>query len=133
VNVVCGQDDLQNMFYPFGDMDPLSVANFVAHAAHLGSEKQILDAFDMPRYHAAKSMHIKDYGIAVGSIANLILLNAKSAADALRRQPERLFVIRNGEVIIQSERNIRLSPLMPFTMEQTDYQHASTSTKRIEQ
>jgi cytosine deaminase len=119
VNVVCGQDDLQNMFYPFGDMDPLSVANFVAHTAHLGSERQILDAFDMPRYHAAKSLQIKDYGLSVGSKANLVLMKAKSAADALRRQPERLYVIRNGEVLIQSERNIRLSPLVPFTPEDT--------------
>jgi cytosine deaminase len=117
VNVVCGQDDLQNMFYPFGDMDPLSVANYVAHTAHLGSEKQILDAFDMPRYHAAKSLKIKDYGLSMGSKANLVLFKANSAADALRRQPDRLYVIRNGEVIIQSERSLRLSPLLPFTIE----------------
>jgi cytosine deaminase len=117
VNVVCGQDDLQNMFYPFGDMDPLSVANYVAHAAHLSSEKQIIDAFDMPRYHAAKSLKIQDYGLNVGSKANLVVFKANSAADALRRQPERLFVIHNGEVIIQCEHSLRLSPLLPFTTE----------------
>ena len=117
VNVVCGQDDLQNMFYPFGNMDSLSVANFVAHAAHLSSEQQILDAFDMPRYRAAKSLKVNDYGLCEGSKANLVLFMADSAADALRRQPDRLYVIHNGEVIVQCERNLRLSPLLPFTME----------------
>jgi cytosine/creatinine deaminase len=34
VNVACGQDDIQNMFYPFGKMDPLEVALISAHAAH---------------------------------------------------------------------------------------------------
>ena len=37
VNVTCGQDDMMNMFYPFGRMDMLEVAGFVAHAAHLSS------------------------------------------------------------------------------------------------
>jgi len=117
VNVVCGQDDLQNMFYPFGNMDPLSVANFVAHAAHLSSEQQILDAFDMPRYRAAKSLKVKDYGMCEGSRANLVLFEANSAADALRRQPERLYVIRDGEVLVQSEHTLHLSPLLPFAQE----------------
>ncbi len=119
VNVVCGQDDLQNMFYPFGNMDSLSVANFVAHAAHLGSEQQILDAFDMPRYRAAKSLKIKDYGLCVGSQANLVLFKADSAADALRRQPDRLYVIHKGEVLVQCEHHFRLSPLLPFSLEST--------------
>ena len=37
VNVTCGQDDLQNMFYPYGRMDPLEVALITAHAAHLAA------------------------------------------------------------------------------------------------
>ena len=49
VNVTCGQDDMMNMFYPFGQMDMLEVANFVAHAAHLSSPAHIQAAFDMPR------------------------------------------------------------------------------------
>jgi cytosine deaminase len=114
VNVTCGQDDLQNMFYPFGNMDGLSVANFVAHAAHLSSEQQIKQTFDMPRYGAAKVLKLEGYGLFDGADANLILFEAKSAADALRRQPDRLFVIREGEVLVQSERNLTLSSALPF-------------------
>ena len=114
VNVTCGQDDLQNMFYPFGNMDMLSVANFVAHAAHMSSPKEIQDVFDLPRYRAAKVLRLDDYGLNEGAKANLVLFNANSAADALRRQPERLFVIREGEVLVQSERKLTLSPALPF-------------------
>ncbi len=124
VNVVCGQDDLQNMFYPFGNMDSLSVANFVAHAAHLSSEQQIIDAFDMPRYRAAKSLGVQNYGLCQGSVANLVLFMADSAADALRKQPERLYIVHNGVVLIQSKRNIWLSPLLPFTMESAVPDHS---------
>jgi cytosine deaminase len=114
VNVTCGQDDLQNMFYPFGNMDMLSVTNFVAHAAHMSSETEIKEAFDMPRYRAAKVLGLDGYGLLEGSEANLVLFQATSAADALRKQPERTFVIRKGEILVQSERTLTLSPSLPF-------------------
>lgn len=110
VNVTCGQDDLQNMFYPFGAMDGLSVANFVAHVAHLSSESQIVDAFDMPRYRAAKALNIENYGLLVGARANLVLFKAVSAADALRRQPYRTHVIRDGRVLVHTEQSTTFHP-----------------------
>lgn len=116
VNVTCGQDDLQNMFYPFGNMDMLSVANFVAHTAHMSSEQEIKEAFDMPRYRAARVLRLDDYGLAEGSEANLVLFQANSAADALRKQPERSYVIRRGELLVKSERNLTLSPSLPFVL-----------------
>ena len=114
VNVTCGQDDLQNMFYPFGNMDMLSVANFVAHTAHMSSEKEIQDAFDLPRYRAAKVLRLEDYGLHEGAWANLVIFQANSAADALRKQPDRLYVIRKGEILVQSEHVLTLSPALPF-------------------
>lgn len=114
VNVTCGQDDLQNMFYPFGNMDMLSVANFVAHTAHMSSEKEIQEAFDLPRYRAAKVLRLEDYGLHEGAWANLVLLQANSAADALRKQPDRLYVIRKGKILVQSEHVLTLSPALPF-------------------
>ncbi len=40
VNVALGQDDVRNMFYPFGKLDMLEVANFAAHAAQLSTPSQ---------------------------------------------------------------------------------------------
>ncbi|MFW6070377.1 MAG: amidohydrolase family protein, partial [bacterium] len=103
VNVVCGQDDLQNMFYPYGKMDPLEVAMITAHAAHLASPAEIQAAFDMPRYNAARLWRLQEYGLHPGAPANLILLDAGSAVEALRRQPARRYVIRRGQVLLHSE------------------------------
>lgn len=113
VNVCCGQDDLMNMFYPFGQMDPLEVANIAAHAGHLTSPKQIQVAFDMSRYNAARNIGLQNYGVHEGSDANLILLNATSAVDALRRKPERLYVIRQGEILVQNEVHTKFSSQIP--------------------
>jgi len=102
VNVTCGQDDMMNMFYPFGQMDMLEVANFVAHAAHLSSPAHIQAAFDMPRYSAARVLRLPDYGIREGAAANLVLIPASSAVDALARQPIRPYVIRQCEILVHN-------------------------------
>ena len=103
VNVVCGQDDLQNMFYPFGKMDPLEVALITAHLAHLGAPDEIEAAFNMPRYHAARMWRLENYGVAVGAAANLVILDAETAVEALRRQPANRTVIRNGRVLAETK------------------------------
>jgi cytosine deaminase len=102
VNVSCGQDDLQNMFYSFGNMDPLEVALITAHAAHLSSPVEIQAAFDMPRYSAAKNFRLENYGVQVGAPANLVVLDAHSAVDALRRRGDRRYVIRRGQVLAET-------------------------------
>jgi cytosine/creatinine deaminase len=113
VNVTCGQDDLENMFYPFGKMDMLEVANFVAHAAHLSSPDQIQAAFDMPRYRAAQTLRLEKYGVSEGSAANLVLIDAKSPLDALRRQADRLMVMRRGDILVETSREITYSQRIP--------------------
>jgi cytosine deaminase len=102
VNVVCGQDDLQNMFYSYGKMDPLEVALITAHAAHLSAPPEIKAAFDMPRYNAARLWGLENYGLHVGAEANLIILDAASAVEALRRQPDRRYVIRQGRILTET-------------------------------
>ena len=106
VNVSCGQDDLQNMFYSYGNMDPLEVALITAHAAHLSSPAEIEATFDMPRYHAAQNFRLQNYGIFVGARANLIIIDANSAVDALRRQGDRRYVIRDGRVLTETQTHI---------------------------
>ncbi len=114
VNVASGQDDLMNMFYPFGKMDQLEVVNFVAHAAHLSAPAHIQAAFNMPRYNAARTLRLDDYGIHEGAPANLVVIDAKSPVEAIRRQAERLYVIRQGEILVESQRKQILSSSVPI-------------------
>lgn len=103
VNVSCGPDDLQNMFYPFGNMDMLEVAKMTAHTAHLSAPEDIRAAFNMPRYNAARGRRLEGYGVHVGADANLVIIDARSDVEALRRQPDRRYVIRKGKVIVETQ------------------------------
>ncbi|MCA9948642.1 MAG: amidohydrolase family protein, partial [Anaerolineales bacterium] len=107
VNVACGQDDIQNMFYAYGRMDTLEVALITAHAAHMSAPAEIQAAFDMSRYNAARLWKLENYGVHVGAAANLVVLDAESAVSALRRQPDRRFVIRNGRVVSETRTHIK--------------------------
>jgi cytosine/creatinine deaminase len=103
VNVACAHDDVKNMFYPFGNMNPLFAANVAAHAGHLTTPKLIRAAFEMPLYHAAQTFGVQDYGIRVGNPANLVLLPVQSDIDALRIQPLPTLVMRQGKILVQTE------------------------------
>jgi len=103
VNVTCGQDDMQNMFYPFGRMDPLETSLITAHAAHLSSPIEIQAAFNMPRNNAAQGWGIKDYGIQIGNSANLVVLQESSPVDALRLHAPRRWVIREGKLLYANQ------------------------------
>lgn len=102
VNVACGHDDMKNMFYPFGNMNPLHSANAAAHAGQLTTPFLIRQAFEMTSYHAAKTFGIHDYGIEVGNTANLLLLPVHSAVDAIRLQPAPSLVMRAGKCLART-------------------------------
>ena len=113
INVTCGQDDMMNMFYPFGRMDMLEVATFVAHAAHLSSPAQIQAAFDMPRYSAARVLRLPNYGLSIGAAANLVLIPADSPMDAIARHPIRPYVVRQGQILVHNQVQTDFSAQVP--------------------
>jgi cytosine/creatinine deaminase len=103
VNVACGHDDMNNMFYPFGSMNPLDAALFAAHTGYLTTPHLIHKAFEMPGHSAARSFGIEDYGLKVGNPAHLLLLPVQSELDALRLHSSPTLVMRAGKILVQTD------------------------------
>ncbi len=97
-----GQDCVKDTFYPYGSADMLQVANVTAHAAQMSLPPEIEAVYDMITTTAAEIIKLEDYGLAVGKKANLVVVNAKDARDAIRLTPERLYVIREGKVVAKT-------------------------------
>lgn len=104
VNVASGQDDVNDPYYPFGRCDQLEVAWVMAHTAQLVFPRDIEVALDMVTTNAARVMSLTDYGLAVGKRADLIVLDAPNAKEAIRLQADRLWVIRKGRVVAETKR-----------------------------
>ena len=99
----CGQDDLQKYVFTLtAKWTRWKWALITAHAAHLAAPHEIAAAFDMPRYNAARLWRLENYGLHVGVEANLVILDARSAVEALRRQPDRRYVIKQGRVLSET-------------------------------
>jgi cytosine/creatinine deaminase len=102
VNVACGQDCVHDTFYPFGQNDPLEIAFLLCHASHMSQPAEILTVMDMVTRNGAKALRVPDFGVAVGSVADLVVLDACDARAAFATRLPRRWVIRKGKLIAQT-------------------------------
>lgn len=83
VRVVAGGDNLRDPFNPFGNANPIETAWLLAHVAHMGGTADLTRAFAMVTDEAAATMGILQAHVAPGAPADLIVLEARSAPDAV--------------------------------------------------
>jgi len=102
INVSLGHDDVMDPWYPMGTHDMLEVAHMGAHALHMTGVDQQKALFDAVTTRGAQTLGLKDYGLALGNNADMVILQAESKMEALRLHPTRLFVIRRGHVISET-------------------------------
>ncbi len=102
VNVITSQDDVNDPYYPFGKPDPLECASMIAHVAQLTLPHELEQVMDMVTGNAAKAARVQDYGIAAGNRADLVVGGAPSVHEAIRLQPLRRHVIKNGREVARS-------------------------------
>ncbi len=102
VNVSFGQDCVKDTFYPYGSADMLQVANVTAHAAQMSLPDEIEKVFDMITQDANAVFKTDGYGVAPGCRANLVVVAAADARDAIRLCPHRVVVLRGGVVVAQT-------------------------------
>lgn len=108
INVSFGQDCIRDTFYPFGRGDLLEVAFLTAHAAHLSQPAEVEQVFAMPTVSAAKVLRLPDYALKPGAPADMVILEAANALEAIHQQSARRWVIKRGKVVAETEVKRRL-------------------------
>src|SRR5690625_2836143 len=102
VNVSIGNDNIMDPFIPLGKGSLLQAAHLLAHTAHLSRPADLRRLFQMITINGAKTLNDNNYGIKVGNQADLIVLNAQNAAEAIRLTSDCLYVIRGGKIISET-------------------------------
>ena len=102
IPVALGHDCVMDPWYSFGSHDMLEVASMAIHAGHLTAIDEVAQTFDSVTTVAARTLGLKDYGIAPGKWADFVVLQARSAMEAVRLKPARLFVVRRGKIIART-------------------------------
>ncbi|HEY0492288.1 MAG TPA: cytosine deaminase [Candidatus Dormibacteraeota bacterium] len=103
VNVCIGHDSVMDPWYPLGYADPLQAAMVLAHYGQMSGFEEIRTLVDMITGNGAKTLGLTDYGLAVGCRADLVLFDAQSEMDAIRRIAPRRLVLKAGRVVARSE------------------------------
>src|ERR1700674_3746054 len=90
VNVACGQDCVHDTFYPFGENDPLEIAFLLCHASQMSQPPEILTVMDTVTNKGARALRGPDFRVAIGNIADLVVLDARDPHEAFAtRMPRR--------------------------------------------
>jgi cytosine deaminase len=104
VNVLAGQDDVDDPYYPLGRADQLEVAAWVAHTCHLAWPDELEVVMRMVGVNAARAMRVADgYGLGVGDRADLVVVGAPDVRAAVAGQPPRRFVISHGRLATERQ------------------------------
>jgi len=99
VNVGFGQDCVMDPWYSLGSGCMLEVAAMGLHVAQMTSLSGMRQCFDAVTVNNARILGLEGYGLEVGHRADFVLLQARSAVEALRLRAQRLLVVRAGQVI----------------------------------
>ena len=102
VNVITSQDDVNDPYYPFGKPDPIECGAMIAHVAQLTLPHELEQVADMLTINGAKAARLSGYGIAPGMRADLVIVGAASVHEALRVQPPRRHVFKDGREVARA-------------------------------
>lgn len=104
LNVSLGQDCIQDPWYSLGTGNMLDVAYMALHVCQMTGVEEINACYDMVTTHGAKTLQIEPgYGLEMGKPANLIIWEAESKFEVLRRRPPVRYVMARGRLLAQTQ------------------------------
>lgn len=95
VNVAGGADNVQDPFNLVGRGDPLETAALLVMAGHLSPTDALAAVTDRAR----RAVGHEPVALAPGSLADLVLIDAGSAREAVASAPPTRTVIRHGRIV----------------------------------
>ncbi|MGN8874621.1 amidohydrolase family protein [Pseudoflavonifractor sp. HCP28S3_F10] len=103
-NVAVASDNVRDPYRPFGNGDLLEEALFAAQVLQYGTADQLDEVMRMITTRPARNTMIPDYGLAQGCRADLVILDAPTAKEAIISQSERLYVLKGGRIVVKDGR-----------------------------
>jgi cytosine deaminase len=109
-NCSISTNNVLNPFTPFGDCSLIRMANLHANVLQVGHPDRLNDLFTMITERSARLMNLKNYGIEVGSQADVTMIDAKSPFEAVATNAPVLAVFKHGRQTVRRPRAELLPP-----------------------
>jgi len=96
VNCSISSNNILNPFTPLGDGNLIRIANMQANVCQIGEAHRLRECFSMLTDRSAKLMNLKDYGIAVGNPADVVIFDAATPEEAIAEVKAPLVAFKFG-------------------------------------
>ncbi|HXT79618.1 MAG TPA: amidohydrolase family protein, partial [Acetobacteraceae bacterium] len=96
VNCSISTNNVLNPFTPLGDGSLIRMANLQANVCQIGQPRQLRECFAMLTDRSARLLNLKDYGIAVGNPADIVVVDAATPEQAVAEVCQPLAVFKRG-------------------------------------
>lgn len=106
VRLFTGSDGIRDTWSPLNNGDMLERAFMLAYRSGFRDDPGIEIALRMATYGGAQVMGVAHYGLIVGSVADLVLVEAETAAEAVAYHPARRMVLKRGRVVARDGRSL---------------------------
>jgi len=100
VTVCAGNDGIRDSWSPYGNADMLERAMIVGLRNNLRRDDEIALALAACSSEGAKIMGLEDYGIEVGCVADLLIVEGATPAEAVVTRPPRRTVVKRGAPVV---------------------------------
>jgi cytosine deaminase len=101
VLVFAGSDNIRDAWSPFGNGDMVERAMLIAYRSGMRSDADLCAAFDLATTSAARALGLKDYGLAAGNPADLVVFHAAAVPEAVAIHAPRDLVIKAGRIVFE--------------------------------
>lgn len=99
VEVVGGSDNIRDAWWPYGTGDMLERAYMIGYRQGLYSDEELAVAFELATAAPARALGVERHGLAAGSRADLVAIDAASVPEAVAAPPRRLLTLHAGRVV----------------------------------
>jgi cytosine/creatinine deaminase len=96
VNCSISSNNILNPFTPLGDGNLIRIANLQANVCQIGDPRGLRECFAMLTERSARLMNVRDYGVAVGNPADIVIFDAATPEEAIAEVKAPLVAFKNG-------------------------------------
>ncbi len=110
VNCSLSTNNVLNPVTPYGDCSLIRMANLHANVLQIGQAEQLRECFAMLTERSARLLNLRDYGIAVGNPADIVVINSETPEQAIAEIRQPLAVYKRGRQTVVRHRPELLRP-----------------------
>ncbi|HEX5325997.1 MAG TPA: amidohydrolase family protein, partial [Acetobacteraceae bacterium] len=104
VNCSISTNNVLNPFTPFGDCSLIRMANLHANVCQISGGDRLRECFAMLTERSARLLNLRDYGVAVGNPADLVVIDATSPEQAVAEICHPVAVFKRGRRTVTRSR-----------------------------